>query len=73
MRFDGSFKATGVTWYAAAQNHPIEALSPALCPPARLGLQDSSLSTPLVYVASGPHEICLWDVEQSKCHQVEVF
>ena len=57
---------------AAVQSHPIEALSPALCPPARLGLQDSSLSTPLVYVASGPHEISLWDVEQSKCHQVRV-
>ncbi len=55
---------------AAVQSHPIEALSPALCPPARLGLQDSSLSTPLVYVASGPHEVSLWDVEQSKCHQV---
>ena len=52
------------------QSHPIEALSPALCPPARLGLQDSSLSTPLVYVASGPHEVGLWDVEQGKCHQV---
>ena len=58
---------------AAAQSHPIEALSPALCPPARLGLQDSSLSTPLVYVASGPHEVSLWDVEQSKCHQVRVW
>jgi len=45
-------------------------MSPALCPPARLGLQESSLTTPLVYVASGPHEVGLWDVEQSKCHQV---
>ena len=54
----------------AVQSHPIEALSPALCPPARLGLQDSSLSTPLVYVASGPHEVGLWDVEHGKCHQV---
>ncbi len=25
---------------------------------------------PLVYVAAGPHEIGLWDVEQGKCHQV---
>ena len=55
---------------AAVQGHPIEAMSPALCPPARLGLQDSSLTIPLVYVASGPHEVGLWDVEQSKCHQV---
>ena len=47
-------------------------MSPALCPPARLGLQESSLTTPLVYVASGPHEVGLWDVEQSKCHQVVV-
>jgi len=52
------------------QSHPIEAMSPALCPPARLGLQESSLTTPLVYVASGPHEVGLWDMEQSKCHQV---
>ncbi|KAK9909837.1 hypothetical protein WJX75_008190 [Coccomyxa subellipsoidea] len=52
------------------QGFPIEALAPALAPPTRLGLQESSLATPLVYVAAGPQEIGLWDVEQGKCHQV---
>lgn len=52
------------------QGFPIEALAPALAPPPRLGLQESSLTMPLVYVAAGPHEIGLWDVEQGKCHQV---
>ena len=51
------------------QGFPIEALAPALAPPTRLGLQESSLATPLVYVAAGPQEIGLWDVEQGKCHQ----
>ena len=52
------------------QGFPIEALAPALAPPTKLGLQESSLATPLVYVAAGPQEIGLWDVEQGKCHQV---
>ena len=52
------------------QGYPIEALAPALAPPPRLGLQESSLSMPLVYVAAGPHEIGLYDVEQGRCHQV---
>ena len=25
---------------------------------------------PLVYVAAGPHEVGLWDIEEGKCHQV---
>ncbi len=25
---------------------------------------------PLVYVAAGPQEIGVWDVEQGQCHQV---
>lgn len=57
-------------WCAWLQNYPVEALAPALASPARLGLQESSIATPLVYVASGPQEIGLWDIEQGKCHQV---
>jgi phosphoinositide-3-kinase regulatory subunit 4 len=52
------------------QNYPIEALAPAVAPAARLGLQESSLTTPLMYVAAGPQEVGLWDIEQGKCHQV---
>ncbi|EIE24687.1 hypothetical protein COCSUDRAFT_258, partial [Coccomyxa subellipsoidea C-169] len=52
------------------QGFPIDALAPALAPPTKLGLQESSLATPLVYVAAGPQEIGLYDVEQGKCHQV---
>ena len=52
------------------QGYPIEALAPALAPPVRLGVQESSLAAPLVYAAAGPHEVGLWDVEQGRCHQV---
>ena len=55
------------------QGFPIDALAPALAPPTKLGLQESSLATPLVYVAAGPQEIGLYDVEQGKCHQVCCF
>ena len=50
----------------------IDALAPALAPAARLGLAvgDPLPRSPLVYVAAGPHEVSLWDVETGHCHQV---
>ncbi len=61
-----SFQSTA----GLVQNYPVEALAPALATPARLGLQESSIAVPLVYVAAGPQEVGLWDIEQGKCHQV---
>lgn len=57
----------------------IEALEPALAPPAQLGLsprgpaEAGSASPPLVYVAAGGDEIGLWDVAAGRCRQVGGF
>ena len=50
----------------------IDALAPALAPASRLGLAagEPLPKSPLVYVAAGPHEVSLWDVETGRCHQV---
>ena len=53
----------------------VEALASSLVPAARLGLAASGVEqpapgAPLVYVAAGPHEVSLWDVERGRCHQV---
>ncbi|KAK9817197.1 hypothetical protein WJX72_010933 [[Myrmecia] bisecta] len=52
------------------QRCAIDALAPALAGPARLGVPSAPANCPLVYVAAGPHEVGLWDVEEGKCHQV---
>lgn len=45
-------------------------MTPALAPPARLGITGPPVQTPLVYVGCGHDEIGLFDVVQGGCHQV---
>ena len=60
----------------AARPVHVDALAPALAPGSRLGLVNNGEqpppSSPLVYVAAGPHEVSLWDIERWRCHQVWV-
>ena len=75
--FDMRFRLPVVSWQLppvgpSARSVHIDALAPALAPPQRLGLAAAQPlpRSPLVYVAAGPHEISLWDVETGRCHQV---
>lgn len=48
----------------------INALAPATCSAAQLGLAGVGTGAPLVYVAAGPREVGLWDIEEAKCRAV---
>ena len=49
---------------------PIQAMAQAAASPRRMGLPRLGVTCPLLYVAAGPSEIGLWDVEHARCHQV---
>ena len=49
---------------------PIQAMAPAVAAPRRLGLPRLGTTSPLLYIAAGPSEVGLWDIEHARCHQV---
>lgn len=53
-------------------NMPVHALAPALATPRRLGLPRLGTTSPLLYISAGPQEIGLWDMENARCHQVNI-
>lgn len=77
--YDMRFRLPVASWQLppagpSARPVHIDALAPALAPPQRLGLAAAQPppGSPLVYVAAGPHEVSLWDVETGRCHQVSL-